>query len=366
MTSENTNWTRHTGIDVGEEDITGTTVIVAGLRCKAGDSNVAILLQPKFDSSQPSQIGEGSLIMWYGALGERFTAIGPHAGLHDHFSIYTKIDGSGDGDTGLEKRLDIGFGTAGDNNSDVTWNAVKEFHIINDGGAPLVGVGTNTPENLLHVYHGTSNAVIQLESDAADAQLELSGHVGFDSTILFREGTTSRWLLYNDFSTGNDFRLYEYGSTSTRLFIEAGGETVINDGGLASNTRIEASGEPNALVVNGTTADVSIAGDRVVGTGVQNETLGSGVTTFVASKKFIVMTGHVGTNTLATITGDMAFAGNEITILCVDGLVTITDTDAHTADTVDLAGGDFTSAADAVLKLLYDGTSWREVSRSIN
>jgi hypothetical protein len=365
MSSNETNWIRRTGIDVGEAPITGTTEVVAGIRSKAGESNVAILLQPLFDSAQPSQIGEGSLIMWYGALGERFASMGPHAGGHDHFSIYTKIDGAGDGDNGLEKRLDIDFGTAGDNNADVKWSAVKEFHITNDGGAPLMGVGTGTPEDELHVYNGTASCVIQIESDAAESSLEISAHTGFDSLILFREGTNLRWQIYNDFSLGNDFTIYEFGSTSARIVCKGGDETVINEGGLASDTRIEASGEPNALLVNGTTAEVSVAGNRVVGAGTQSTTLGAAATTFVADQKFIILTGDAGSNTIATITGDMAFAGNEITILFVDALVTITDTDAHTADTVDLSAA-FTSADDTVLKLVYDGASWYEVSRSVN
>ncbi|KKK79036.1 hypothetical protein LCGC14_2837580, partial [marine sediment metagenome] len=52
----------------------------------------------------------------------------------------------------------------------------------------------------------------------------------------------------------------------------------------------------------------------------------------------------------------------------VDALVTITDTDAHTANTVDLAGTatDLTSADDTTLQIVYDSVSWYEVSRSVN
>ena len=55
-------------------------------------------------------------------------------------------------------------------------------------------------------------------------------------------------------------------------------------------------------------------------------------------------------------------------LVFVDGNVTITDTDAHTANTVDLAGvaTDLTSADDTTLLLFFDGTSWYEVSRSVN
>ena len=42
--------------------------------------------------------------------------------------------------------------------------------------------------------------------------------------------------------------------------------------------------------------------------------------------------------------------------------------DAHTADTIDLAGTatNLTSADDTTLELIHDGTSWYEISRSVN
>jgi len=92
-------------------------------------------------------------------------------------------------------------------------------------------------------------------------------------------------------------------------------------------------------------------------------TLGAAATTFAITGRFMVITGDAGTNTIATITG--AAAGQELILLFVDGNVTITDDNAHTADSVDLSAS-FTSADDTVLKLIYDGTSWYEISRSVN
>ena len=95
----------------------------------------------------------------------------------------------------------------------------------------------------------------------------------------------------------------------------------------------------------------------------QATTLGNGVTTFAVTKDFVTLTGDGGANTVSTITGGIV--GQTLTILCVDGLITITDTDAHNADTVDLSAG-FTSADDTILSLIYDGTSWYETGRSVN
>lgn len=97
-------------------------------------------------------------------------------------------------------------------------------------------------------------------------------------------------------------------------------------------------------------------------------TLAAAATTFdVVSSEgrndSMTITGDAGANTIATITGGVA--GQHVTLLFVDGLVTITDTAAHTANTVDLSAA-FTSADDTVLQLFFDGTSWYEVSRSTN
>lgn len=95
-------------------------------------------------------------------------------------------------------------------------------------------------------------------------------------------------------------------------------------------------------------------------------TLAAAATTFVATSNVMTITGDGGTNTVATITG--ANSGTLLTLIFVDGNITITDTDGHTANTVDLNGTatDFTSADDTVLQLVFDSVSWYEVSRSVN
>jgi hypothetical protein len=92
-------------------------------------------------------------------------------------------------------------------------------------------------------------------------------------------------------------------------------------------------------------------------------TLGVGATTFIASQNIMTITGDGGGNTIATITGGVT--GQHLTLIFVDALVTITDDNTHAADTVDLSAA-FTSADDTVLQLVYNGTSWYEVSRSVN
>ena len=89
--------------------------------------------------------------------------------------------------------------------------------------------------------------------------------------------------------------------------------------------------------------------------------LGAAAVTFSAATNHVTVTGDAGTNTIATITSGTV--GEIGTFLFVDGLVTITDNDAHAANSIDL-DAPFTSADDVVLTLLYDGTSWYEIGRS--
>ncbi len=100
-------------------------------------------------------------------------------------------------------------------------------------------------------------------------------------------------------------------------------------------------------------------------TGKQEITLAAAATTFAANEKLVVVTGDGGGNTIATITGAQAQAGSTIRLLFVDTNVTITNDNTHAADSIDLSAS-FTSADDAVLEIVYDGTSWYEVSRSVN
>jgi len=113
------------------------------------------------------------------------------------------------------------------------------------------------------------------------------------------------------------------------------------------------------------TSDAGVSGTILSNSALQSTTLGSGVTTFALTSNSITLTGDGGANTLGTITG--AEIGVYV-IEFVDGLITVTDTDAGTADTIDLLGTatNLTSADDTTLMIWYNGTSFLEVSRSVN
>ena len=145
-------------------------------------------------------------------------------------------------------------------------------------------------------------------------------------------------------------------------------------GPLADGTFGPASGTPVARACeSGTTGQNILA---YLDTSLQTRgktsnqaiTLAAAATEIVANSRFCTITGDAGANTVATITGAAAEEGSILHLLFVDGLVTITDTDAHTADTVDLVGiaTNFVSADDSILSLIFDGTSWYEIGRSVN
>lgn len=109
------------------------------------------------------------------------------------------------------------------------------------------------------------------------------------------------------------------------------------------------------------TSDQTVASR--VGRTITATTLGAGVTTFACVGTAMTITGDALGNTIATITSGKT--GQILILLFVDANVTITDNNAHTANTVDLSAA-FVSADDTTLTLYFDGTSWYELSRSVN
>ncbi len=94
-------------------------------------------------------------------------------------------------------------------------------------------------------------------------------------------------------------------------------------------------------------------------------TLGAAATTFAVTGELMEITGDVGGNNVATITGGLT--GQILVLIFVDALVTIVNNDGHGANTIDLTGGaNLVSADDTTLTLIFDGTSWYELSRSVN
>lgn len=103
--------------------------------------------------------------------------------------------------------------------------------------------------------------------------------------------------------------------------------------------------------------------DSVVSNTIDAITVAAAATTFAVSSNVTKITGDVGLNTVSTITGGVS--GQTLTLIFLDALVTISDTNDGGANTIDISAA-FVSADDATLSLVFDGTVWREIGRAIN
>ena len=112
--------------------------------------------------------------------------------------------------------------------------------------------------------------------------------------------------------------------------------------------------------------EYGVAGDTIQMLGLPTKNIAHAV---LASEVDIAVSSHLMTvsagasETIATISG--GYDGMRLTLIFLDTNTTITDTATEAADTVNLSAA-YTSADGDVLELIYDGTSWREVSRSVN
>lgn len=98
--------------------------------------------------------------------------------------------------------------------------------------------------------------------------------------------------------------------------------------------------------------------------GMTTLTLGVAATTFAVTKNFHEIDGDAGGNTIATITGGLT--GAYLTLKFIDSSVIVTDDNTGTSNTINLNAA-FTSTANDIMVLIYDGTSWYEAgSRSAN
>jgi len=86
------------------------------------------------------------------------------------------------------------------------------------------------------------------------------------------------------------------------------------------------------------------------------------MTNFDVASDYMVVTAD-STTTIATIGGGRE--GQELILQFGDSNIAITDDTSANENTADLSAA-FTSANNTILKLVNDGTSWRESSRSVN
>ena len=271
--------------------------------------------------------------------------------------------------TSSQKIAQLGHGTSGGvlnlfnstgSASLVLFNS-GPFSFITDG--KNFGFGTSSPTNSLVVKTNANDKGIELISatDKLHVLLQSDNTVGGQILIKDAAGTT-QLVLFNGgagpgdgfYNTGGD---YIFGGSNATARLHAKG---VNASGATSAFLVEDNAGTDLF-------DVKNDGQVIVGsefsTTKKDITLGVADITFVTTGNVMEITGDGGGNTITTITG--ALSGQYLIIIFVDDKVTITDDNGHGANTIDLSAA-FTSVDDTVLHLIYNGTSWYEVSRSIN
>lgn len=227
----------------------------------------------------------------------------------------------------------------------------------------------------------TLGATVDIQGSGASATSVLStagawkrSSAGGSAQVLINESGATTLSTASSAGTGLAINMTNNGDFVNFLINNASKFLVDKNGSVSASGNAIISGATqmyNGLSVLGgnfsvtgastLTGNVTTAG-KVSNTKIST-TLGSAVTTLAVTNNFVHLTGHASGNTLATITGGQS--GQTLTLLFVDALVTITDTDAATANTVDLSAA-FTSTARDTLMLIFDGNKWIEVSRSVN
>lgn len=158
------------------------------------------------------------------------------------------------------------------------------------------------------------------------------------------------------------------GDTNTGIF-SSGANTVDITANGATLLQIF-SGSPGQVRTQGSATLVATSNMRMSSTvdygSEATTTLAGGATTFAYVREMMTIDCDAGTpNTIATITGGAASVDSMLTMRFIDAHCTITDTGTDASNTVNLSAA-FTSSDDDSMTLQWNGTSWREVSRSVN
>jgi hypothetical protein len=229
-----------------------------------------------------------------------------------------------------------------------------------DDSSNELGIGTAAPEAKLHVK-GTSgsNQVAYIDNEGNSAGLQMRS---WSSTQAFHApsfgSVRGRGTIASPAAVVNNDSLF---------LIDVSGQETTTTQNTAARIAVYADGTPGTndmpgRIEFGTTADGAASPTTrmiINAKGLINHYSGAAV----ASAATITPTGNLfhvtGTTNITSVSGTGVTAGTKITII-FDGALTFTD-----GSNLKLAGN-FVTTADDTITLVYDGTNWYEVSRSVN
>ena len=262
---------------------------------------------------------------------------------------------------------------ASQNWTDTAQGTFMDFYTTANGAATAGGTTRLRIENDGNFGFGLTGAtaVIHIKAGTATAST---------APLKFNTGTllTTAEAGAVEFLTDDFYATITTGAARKKIVLDNGVDLVsgrvpfaTTNGRLVDDADMTFSG--STLTVTNLTASTGAAIGVATGTSLAVSgklsstatavTIAAAATTFAITSNVVTVTGDALANIVATITGGVS--GQLLTLIFVDALVTITDDATGTADTVNLSGA-FVSTANDTLTLVYNGTSWREVARSLN
>lgn len=224
------------------------------------------------------------------------------------------------------------------------------------GGAAVADIDLDTGGYQLVIDAGTLNdPAIVFGDDDDGSGTGIYRHAA--DTIGIGTGGTRRLLI------STEFTMYANIDVANKLLYDSSDQ--LDLGTACTDGHSGATGD--VCVGADLQVDGPLFADGLVATTPATATLADGATTIAVTTSYIRITGDVGGNeVINTITGGVD--GQRLVIQWIDGLWDLDDVDAGTANTCDLVGTntDFVGTSNDTLELIFDGTNWHEVGRSVN
>lgn len=257
-----------------------------------------------------------------------------------------------------------GFGTS-------TPGATIQVNGAASGIAAIFRAHATTPGNTTEWQTSDGTVVGQFNSDGLFIA-STANTSGFEARYLAERNTSIDSGGLHTYSAGkvtfSDGATSHVNTRDTNIARSTGGgillsstlttAVVVTAKGAASHTANLFEGQDSAAAIQ-----VSIGATGIIASRMASVTLAAAATTLAATRNVVKVTGDAGGNTIATITGGVS--GALLTLIFVDALVTITDTAAATADTINTSAA-FVSSANDTMTLVFDGNKWFEVARAVN